>query len=91
MGYKETYLEISATINKGAPMYNEGDHSGCYDIYRQAAEKIAERCCVGVVQQKLHSALDLAEKQPSFDDRAWTMRHSFDAILPLLEKSLKCD
>lgn len=81
MGYKEACLEISAAISRGAPTYNEGDHSGCYNIYRQAAEKIVERCSVAVVQQKLRLALYLAEKQPSFTDRAWTMRHSFDAIL----------
>ena len=81
MGYKEACLEISAAISRGAPTYNEGDHSGCYSIYRQAAEKIVEHCSVAVVQQKLRLALYLAEKQPSFTDRAWTMRHSFDAIL----------
>ena len=81
MGYKEACLEISAAISRGAPTYNEGDHSGCYNIYRQAAEKIVEHCSVAVVQQKLRLALYLAEKQPSFTDRAWTMRHSFDAIL----------
>ena len=81
MGYKEACLEISAAISQGAPTYNEGDHSGCYNIYRQAAEKIVEHCSVAVVQQKLRLALYLAEKQPSFTDRAWTMRHSFDAIL----------
>ena len=81
MGYKEACLEISAAISRGAPTYNDGDHSGCYNIYRQTAEKIVEHCSVAVVQQKLRLALYLAEKQPSFTDRAWTMRHSFDAIL----------
>ena len=81
MGYKEACLEISSAISRGAPIYNEGDHSGCYNVYRQTAERIVEHCSVAVVQQKLRLALYLAEKQPSFTDRAWTMRHSFDAIL----------
>ena len=83
MGYKDACLEISAAISRGAPTYNSGDHSGCYNIYRQTAEKIVERCSVSVVQQKLRLALDLASNQPSFTDRAWTMRHSFDSILRL--------
>ena len=81
MGYKEACQNISTAINRGTPMFNVGDHSGCYDTYRQTAEKIVERCSVAVVQQKLRSALCLAEKEPTFTDQAWTIRRSFDAIL----------
>lgn len=83
MGYKDACLEISAAISRGAPTYNSGDHSGCYNIYSQTAEKIVDRCSVSVVQQKLRLALDLASNQSSFTDRAWTMRQSFDSILRL--------
>ena len=81
MSYKDACHEISSAISKGAPAYNKGDHDGCYSTYKQSAEKIIERCSVVVVQIKLRTALDKAEKQPSSTDRAWTMRHAFDHIL----------
>ena len=81
MGYKDACREIVAAIDRGAPAYNEGDHNGCYNTYKQSAEKIIERCSVVVVQIKLRTALEKAEKQPSYTDRAWTMRHAFDDIV----------
>ena len=81
MGYKDACSVISAAINKGAPTYNSGDYRGCYDMYRQTAEKLLEQCFVGSVQRVLHSALDKVALQSSFTDRVWTVRHAFDAIL----------
>ena len=81
MSYKEACIVISAAINKGAPTYNSGDHIGCYNIYKQTAEKILGQCSIGGVQQKLRSALNIAKQQSSSSSRAWTMRHAFDAIL----------
>jgi prefoldin subunit 5 len=81
MSYKDVYSEISAAIDFGAPAYNKGDHKGCYDRYRATGEKILENCSLKGVRQKLRSAVELANKQPSFTKQAWTMRHAFDAIL----------
>ena len=81
MTYKQACLEISAAISKGAPTYNLGDHKGCYEIYKKAAEKIVERCGIFVVQLELRSAIGLAEKESNFTDQAWTMRHAFDTVL----------
>ena len=63
MGFKEACLEISAAKSRGAPIYDDGDHSGSYNIYRQTAEKIIKRCSLAVVRQKLRLDLSLAEKQ----------------------------
>lgn len=81
MTYRDACREIGAAIDKGAPTYNEGDHSGCYNIYKQTAENIVEDCGVLIIQLKLRSALEEAASQESFTDRAWTMRHTFDTIL----------
>lgn len=81
MDYKEACHSISTAIDQGTPMFNAGDYRGCYDAYRQTAKKIVKHCSVAIVQQKLTSALSLAETQSSLFDRAWTMRHSFDAII----------
>ncbi len=81
MGYKEACREISAAISQGAPTYNEGDHEGCFNIYKQVAEKILKECTVAGVKRELHSALETVSKQASATKRAWTLRHAFDAIL----------
>ena len=81
MSYKGACLEIAAAIDKGAPVYDSGDHNGCYNTYKEAAEKIVESCSVSIVKQKLRSALDSSATQPSFSNRAWTLRHAFDSIL----------
>ena len=81
MGYRGACIVIAAAIDKGAPIYDMGDQSGCYNIYKEAAEKIIEYCTESIVKQKLRSALDLSAKQSSFSDRAWTLRHAFDSIL----------
>lgn len=81
MGYRDICREIQSAISRGAPTYNEGDHNGCYKIYKETAEKILENCSVGSVQQGLRLALDTATDQENATVQAWTMRHAFDAIL----------
>ena len=61
--------------------FNKGDHKGSFEIYKQTAEKILQQCSVRRIQQKLHVALDSAAKQSSFTERAWILRHAFDAIV----------
>merc|ERR1719428_1677547 len=31
---------IATAISMGAPRYNQGDHTGCYDIYKRTARNI---------------------------------------------------
>ena len=81
MSYEDVCREISSAISKGAPVYNQGDHSGCYNIYKDAAEKIVEKCSVESVKRELRTALENVEKQSSSTMRAWTIRHAFDTIL----------
>ena len=72
MSYKDACSEISTVIDFGAPAY-KGDHKGCYERYRAAREKILENCSLKGVRQELRSAVELADKQPSFTKQAWTM------------------
>ena len=81
MGIKEACCEISTAISEGVPIFNDRDHKGCYEIYRQTAEKILQHCSIGGVQQELRDALDLAAKQSKPYIQAWIMRNAFDAIL----------
>ncbi len=81
MSYQDACREISMAISKGAPTYNSGDHEGCYNTYKQTADKILEECKVEGVCRELRSAFEAVAKQLDPTKCAWTMRHAFDAIL----------
>jgi serine/threonine-protein kinase len=80
-----TLLEaIRRAIMHGAPTYNEGNHAGCYQIYRDTAdEQIRTRASsLGPATfARLSVALARADSAGSPTLRAWTMRHAFDDLL----------
>jgi len=80
-----TLLEvIRRAIMLGAPTYNEGNHAGCYQIYRDAAdEQLRTRApSLGpATVARLSVALARADSAASPTLRAWTMRHAFDDLL----------
>lgn len=82
----EPLLEtLRRAITRGAPAYNEGNHAGCYAIYRDTAQEIIRARSVGIVSLaatvRLRVALGQAEPQGNPTLRAWIMRHAFDELL----------
>jgi len=82
----EGLLEIlRRAIMRGAPAYNEGNHAGCYAIYRNAAQEIIRTRSVDIISLaatvRLRVALGQAEPQANPTLRAWIMRHAFDDLL----------
>lgn len=83
-------LQLSAqtlvdAINVGAPIYNQGDHEGCYRTYQAAALELVGKLktCTGV-REILLAGLSQANGLRDPKDQAWAMRHAFDRILDLL-------
>ena len=74
-------MAIQAAINEGTPTYNEGDHEGCFNIYVECSAELLAACPLRDVQGLLQAALRQCGTQRSHTERAWTMRHAFDAIL----------
>ncbi len=76
---------LRRAITRGAPAYNEGNHAGCYAIYKDVAQEIIRARSVGIVSLaatvRLRVALTQAEPQESPTLRAWIMRHAFDDLL----------
>ena len=72
--------ELVMAIDRGAPLYNRGDHAGCVAAYEAVARRAIEAGdAVGVWhRQQLVSALGEHAASPS--DRAWALRRTFDAI-----------
>lgn len=76
---------IDEAIKVGVPVYNSGDHEGCYLIYAETARRLvgtAGEC--KLLDQTLGRALAQAEQDRTASEKAWTMRHAFDRILGVM-------
>lgn len=74
---------IQDAIAQGAPTYNNGDATGCYNIYRRTAEAMVARLGDGRERALMLAALQqaaLEAESASARNAAWTMRHCFDAL-----------
>eukprot|EP00401_Gymnodinium_catenatum_P005918 CAMPEP_0117467968 /NCGR_PEP_ID=MMETSP0784-20121206/5933_1 /TAXON_ID=39447 /ORGANISM="" /LENGTH=521 /DNA_ID=CAMNT_0005261961 /DNA_START=1 /DNA_END=1566 /DNA_ORIENTATION=+ len=80
---------LEAAIQEGAPRYNRGDHIGCAEIYRQAAQRCLEGfqeddfsdCRMAtLLRGGLRNARDAGGNS---DAAAWALRHAFDEALAL--------
>ena len=73
---------ISDAIAVGAPLYNEGNHRACYQIYQSAASDIETRlpkACQGP-KRALAQGRVRASKLRSPTEQAWAMRDAFDGL-----------
>lgn len=82
-------------IERGAPLYNQGQHAACAAIYEVAARAVVELGTLSAADQgRLKEALD---GRGSASDRAWRLRGAFDAILARVqtakstEETMKAD
>lgn len=74
---------IQGAIVLGAPTYNSGDHSGCYETYRRVAiaELSRKGPTLGMAERaRLEVALEEASRAAFPTLAAWTMRHAFDDL-----------
>jgi serine protease Do len=78
---KVSVESIDDAISRGAPMYNKGDHQGCFDTYQATALKIVGKlqACKGV-KETLLGAVTTANRMDKPSEKAWAMRHAFDRI-----------
>ncbi len=69
---------IGDAIDTGAPLYNDGNFTGCYHVYEGAAsEKPAKALADG--RRK-------AARLVSPSDQAWAMRDTFDGLLDVIKR-----
>ena len=77
---------IADAISSGAPIYNQGNHEGCYRIYEGTALRLERQSdCQGVrdaLGQGLLRASTLAAPAP----KAWAMRDAFDGLLDVIRR-----
>jgi serine protease Do len=77
---------ISEAIEVGAPLYNGGNHAGCYHIYEGAAadlDRKLPRTCKGP-GEVLKAGRARAASLPTPTEQAWAMRDSFDGLISVI-------
>jgi serine protease Do len=81
---------IDEAIKIGAPLFNKGNHQGCFDVYQNAALQLVQKikACQGI-RETLLGGLTSANHAPGASDKAWAMRHAFDRILGAVEAALR--
>jgi hypothetical protein len=83
---KLIYLKIARAIEAGAPLYNAGDHDGCYHMYDGTASDIEHKlppACRGPAHV-LSEAQKKAASLPDPSSQAWMMRDAFDGLLDVI-------
>jgi hypothetical protein len=86
-GLEATLHALARAIRAGAPAYNEGDISRCYQVYANVAQElISERVDCPGVQVALKEGLQRASQLKDLDHQAWALRDTFDGLLTVIEK-----
>lgn len=89
---REAEMLMSLAIDKGAPLYNRGNHAACAAVYELAAEALLlmpEGTVSDGHAQMLKMALNDVRHSSSPTDNAWTLRRAFDSMMapPMMENS----
>ena len=73
---------ILVAIDKGVPLYNNGDPAACADVYQKCMETIVNGSNVdNYIREKLTEILDKAKMTKNPDSRAWLLRQNLDSTL----------
>ncbi len=77
---------IDTAITVGAPLYNRGDHQGCFEIYEATSTKLeASSTCKGI-REAFGAGLLRASTLTGPAEKAWALRDSFDGLLTAVSK-----
>ena len=79
---------IESAIDRGVPIFNQGDHQGCADIYRDCLQELISAkkisCEFVGAMQSLVSASNMVKDNTK---RAWMLRSGLDHLYQALGKS----
>jgi serine protease Do len=81
-------LKVEKAIDTGAPLYNAGDHDGCYHVYDGTASDVMRKLptACGGPTRALAEAQKRAASLPDATSQAWAMRDAFDALLDVITR-----
>jgi len=79
---EEAHNMIVAAINKGAPMYNHGNHKGTVKVYTMAVEALLDRADLYATERtRLKTGLEESGAVNSSQEKAWGLRYALDDVL----------
>lgn len=82
----EAVQAIDAAISIGAPVYNRGDHEGCFKIYQATSTKLeASSSCAGI-RDAFGAGLLRVGSLTTPAERAWALRDTFDGLLTVAQR-----
>ena len=90
----EAWKILRAAIDRGAPLFNEGDIAGCAKVYDEAAAKVLGTEGALPAWDRMRLAAVRAKPYDGVAAQAWALRGAFDRILerglfkPRLEAAL---
>jgi serine protease Do len=77
----EIVQAISDAIDSGAPLYNDGNHKACFQIYEGTAVKFEHDAPCPGVRAAFGDGLLRAQQLTSWKEKAWAMRDTFDGMI----------
>ncbi len=83
MSPQKVMSTLTSAINRGAPIYNAGDHGECCDIYMAAMESIDSAGIAGAdshAMTMVSNVLRDARNTHSMSERAWVLRRGMDSL-----------
>ncbi|MDG1072109.1 MAG: CIA30 family protein [Akkermansiaceae bacterium] len=79
---------IESAIDRGVPIFNQGDHQGCADIYRDCLEElIATKKINGEFVGAMETLVSATNKLKDNTKRAWMLRSGLDHLYKSLGES----
>ncbi len=73
---------LLAAIDRGAPLYNEGDAAGCAEVYAAAVRAVLAMASPPAwAREALNEGLRMAAGERDPRERAWILRRAIDRVL----------
>jgi serine protease Do len=87
---KMVITELDNAIKVGAPLFNKGDHEGCFKLYEKTALDVSGKMksCPGV-KQTLLTGIQMATQSAGFNEKAWALRHAFDKVFSAVRAAVE--
>ncbi|MFT5121960.1 MAG: transforming growth factor-beta-induced protein [Kiritimatiellia bacterium] len=89
----EQHIQVIAqAVEKGVPMFNEGDTQGCAKVYMQASKTLLDACGLPEhAQTSLRHAVTRASQTSCSNTQAWSLRHGLDRAYVALKHAMQND
>ena len=80
--------QIEIAIDRGVPVFNDGKHGQCANIYRDCMNSISNSSCIeSSVRMMIQQVMTRAKETKSETERAWIFRNGLDHIYTSLSGS----